>query len=110
MTRNAVDENNRFYTSNSHRNNRITKQGSAPSETIEKLHHLLIKCLVCDGRDPDRTKNLFRFSEFRLKIHVPSKENRFKTTFGGHLLVSNVSQIFPIFKTFENADAFNEAG
>ena len=54
--------------------------------------------------------NLFRFSVFRLKIHVPSKENRFKTTFGGHLSVSNVSQIFPIFKTFENADAFNEAG
>ena len=43
--------------------------------------------------------NLFRFSVFRLKIHVPSNENRFKTTFGGHLSMSQDGLFCPIFKT-----------
>ena len=46
-------------------------------------------------------KQPFRFSELCLTNEVPSKENRFKTTFGGHLSVSQDGLFFPIFKTMK---------
>ena len=106
-----VDENNRFHTSNLTRNNRIIEQGSAPSETIKKLMHLLIKCIRLRRYGPRSHQNMqkssLRFFLFRGRSECSDTRKSLQNHFLGPPSRFDNSKIFPIFKTFENSDTFN---